>query len=1322
MFERKGIFSSKPAIEIDKKITKDIANIKEANACLRSFLETHQTDYVEAIKKLGYDLPLKLLKAPSEDKYLQPEKIAEYLSKQKIKTPALIGINENYLYLYMESKEGKLKLIQLNLETLCGYKFTSAILDNLKNEDIEKNKFYYQKQGNTIRYKVKSLTGKVESGEITENDLKVKIEAPVNWTWGFKFKILEKTSLCNHTTSSQYKDVFNKDFNKIRVSLSDKKEIYDLIKFKKEGVYHNLLDNVIADIDQILNESNGLKDIAKYNLEKQTEKEKKLREKIKNCRSIIDEILTALLSVDFDLSVVGSNVDMINNIYFSDMLIQLDQKKSALEEILIAKRKAKSIEKNTELKKIIEVNKQKIFELAQPVLYQYFSKHANFTDELIIDKMIEHFSKLQVAEGNTDYLYYHKIWKRYKDELQNPNTENDHFQSLSGVQEQIISVMIEYNELNPSEKQQINHLQGNIVQLNEIHDWFEDSDFDGILAVNIKDKDNPEKTIENCAISWKKLLDTDVKKAFRILKYMIEVVCCASVVKTDEEIKNPVKNLADFALFLLKIPCLSQIKTKEEKIKKCIIHHMGYKVYDLISAHFILEEKSNINLSSRNKKPPGRENGIVFGIITILVKNTDFEKFIISCIQPVFDVMNSKKVNISKGCHFFLKSSNNTPTIENLTACDIKIRITQPSLYDYMANSSVEQSKAHSQKSIYVFVQPNAGEPPTEIYFVDRRGTTPVIIPLNFPEDIAALTVMLFPLGKNNMCYDRTSIETKDIDTIALHTEFYLRDFPAIIKKGKDKYFIHAPLGDGKLQVIQFNIDDPNLLECLNQLNFDSSETIWISPEHYPVLYKAILAQGGKEVMKVYHYIGDVVLLKDAFSTSINMLFETEKYPPDVQRILHDFAKVNKDELLGYILTRFISPVIKFYGSHSTNDTLQFWCQEIIAYTMQALTTSESKRVSYQKRIEQSLLDLIYSMELRTKVNKMCSGVSNIDKRILDFKIRFKEPLTQLAKDAGVFMTAEKHTDTLVLPFDAHIEIFSRKLEQLTKLLEEAKKTQKIKEASLSELEKDEHELMILCFWYQDKFKTAVNLSDITSTIEINRREQAQKQYGLLLMSAFEKIKDIKLDNIDSVNEAWESLENIKNRTEYIDYKQLSEKEQLIAFIREKCNKICNKKIWKPSDGPIISLCQVADIHFERLENLQKDFENFIEEQKKEVPENLEEKNLIAENKLIIQQSDHKEEDNEKNLKPQIKTDDKSNNIQMLNEIIKESTVNKKNITLSNVNGVNTFGLLPLPKQQPPQILNPQLKNMTINDDTVNNKDSGLPKSPNPLNKNGSKK
>jgi len=1269
MFEGIGIFGGKPSIEIDKKMTTDIKNIKEANICLKSFLETCQTDYVEAVKKSGYDLPLKLFKAPSEARYLQPNKIAEYLGKQKIKPPALIGINENYLYLYMESKEGK-KLIPLNLETLCGYKFTSAILDNLKNEDIEVNKFYYQKQGNTIRYKVKSSIGKVESGEITENDLKVKIEEPVNWTWEFKFKILEKASQCSRTTSSHYKDVFNKDLIKIRVSLSDKKEIYDLIKFKKKDVYYNLLDsleNAIADIDHILNENNGLKDIAKHNLEKQTEKEKKLREKIKNCRSIIDEILTALLSVDFDFSIVGTNVEVINKIFFTDMLIQLDQKKSTLGDMLTEKRKAKIKEKNTEFKKSIEENKKKIFELAKPVLYQYFSDHAIFTDELIVDKMIEHFSPSH--KNNTNDVYHHKIWVTYGTELKKVDAENENILSILEVQEQIISVMNEYNKLKPSEKQQMNHLQGNVVQLDEIYSWFEDCDFTTVLNVKTEEADNHDKKIEICAIEWKKLLDTDEKKAFRILKYMIDVVCHISVVKAVEEIKNPVKNLDDFALFLLKIPCLSKIKTKEEKIKKCIIHHMGYKVYDLIAAHFILEDKANSNLPSRNKKPPGRENGIVFGIITILVKNTDFEKFIISCITPVIDVMNSKKVNISKGCHLFLKSSNNTPTIGNLNGCDIKIRNSQPRLFDYSCNSSVEQSKAHSQNSIYVFVQPIAAESPIEIYFVDRRGAMPVIIPLNLPEDIAALTVMLFPLGKNNMCYDKTSIKQEVVDIIALHTGFYLRDFPAIIKKGKDKYFIHAPLGGGTLQVIQFTIDDPLLMECLNQFGFDNSDPIWISPGHYPLLYKAVLAQGGKDLMKVYHYIGDAALLKNAFQASIDMLFEPEKYPPEVQRILHDFAKVNKDELLGYVLTRFISPVIKFYGSNSTNDTLQFWCQEIIAYAMQALTTSENKRVSYQKRIEQSLLDLIYSKELRTKVNQMCSRVSNIDKRILDFKIRFKEPLTQLAKDAGVFekMTAEKHADTLTLPFEAHIEIFSRKLEQLKCLLEKAKETQKIKEVSLSELEKDEHELMILCYWYQNKFKTEVKLSDIISTIEINRREQAQKQYGLILMSAFEKIKEMKLDDIDFVNETWECLKNIKTRAEYIDYKQLSEQEQLIALIRKICNKICNKKIWNPSDGPIISPIQVADCHFECLKNLKENFEIFIEEQKKEVPKKLEEENSIAGNRLILQQ---------------------------------------------NVDGVNTFGLMPLPKSKQPstQSLNPQQLNLD------------LPKSPNPLNINSSNK
>src|SRR5262249_10897357 len=120
-------------------------------------------------------------------------------------------------------------------------------------------------------------------------------------------------------------------------------------------------------------------------------------------------------------------------------------------------------------------------------------------------------------------------------------------------------------------------------------------------------------------------------------------------------------------------------------------------------------------------------------------------------------------------------------------------------------------------------------------------------------------------------------------------------------------------------------------------------------------------------------------LLK-AFIQAIDNLCKIENYAPEMQRIILDFSKINKTQLLfGYLFIRFVNPSIMKFSTDSKNDErLRFWCQKIIMTALLVAINGEiSKKSSNQKKIF-PLISLVYNTDFREQVNgKITSALNN---------------------------------------------------------------------------------------------------------------------------------------------------------------------------------------------------------------------------------------------------------------------------------------------------------------------------------------------------------
>ncbi len=143
--------------------------------------------------------------------------------------------------------------------------------------------------------------------------------------------------------------------------------------------------------------------------------------------------------------------------------------------------------------------------------------------------------------------------------------------------------------------------------------------------------------------------------------------------------------------------------------------------------------------------------------------------------------------------------------------------------------------------------------------------------------------------------------------------------------------------------------------------------------------------------------------LNNSVSQAIKFLFIINLYPSEIKRIIHGFSIEHQDKLLGYILTRFINPIILHYGEHADDQNVKFWCANIIIFVLQALNTIQAKQDSYHDKISLSLFEFF---------KKQCNGVSTQEqqmqltcsiaaKTLLDHVISMQDDIKQVCVDAA---------------------------------------------------------------------------------------------------------------------------------------------------------------------------------------------------------------------------------------------------------------------------------------------------------------------------------
>lgn len=378
---------------------------------------------------------------------------------------------------------------------------------------------------------------------------------------------------------------------------------------------------------------------------------------------------------------------------------------------------------------------------------------------------------------------------------------------------------------------------------------------------------------------------------------------------------------------------------------------------------------------------------------------------------------------------------------------------------------------------------------------------------------------------------------------------------------------------------------------------------------------------------KDFNYKGDIEAFVDAFHEAISKLFLIATYPPEIQRLIHDFAVKNKNELLGYFLTRFINPVILNYTNQSKDETIKFWGQHIIIMALQALTAVESKRVSYEKKIHSKLLDLVYDKKLRNLLKELCAAASIIDVSKLPIDVNklcveeknnannvnrnklishniISQSTTnhnlKLLKAQSEFIRIEKYSkefskaiqyknteqNNCHLSIGERINAFSQKLFELKAFLENQKILREEKLKASEEVDHIKMNLVYICSYY---LSSQLEDGEIdASTITSN------EEYHGWIDCALELVRD---QNI-SIDLARQFVFSKINTSQYENVDQAIALKQII-------DEICADIVKYYHSAQEAKISGITDNHVDCLEILDKKFQKFIENYKEISPSNV---------------------------------------------------------------------------------------------------------------------
>lgn len=199
-----------------------------------------------------------------------------------------------------------------------------------------------------------------------------------------------------------------------------------------------------------------------------------------------------------------------------------------------------------------------------------------------------------------------------------------------------------------------------------------------------------------------------------------------------------------------------------------------------------------------------------------------------------------------------------------------------------------------------------------------------------------------------------------------------------------------------------------------------------------------------------FTYKGKIISLKDAFFNAIDKLFETNKYPVELQRII--FALRNRAGLVGYIVNGFINPVIIRYGDKTDDLILKFWCKEIIPFALQALDIKSNKNqeIEMKKRVQAFTLNSILKEDMQKHVNNLCAGsISKIQAK--SFK---KMPINS----DNSFLEQDIFHSIKLLEYRARLIGFEKYLMQLTEKVDLRKEIRTSFDCDLSMLLLNDHD------------------------------------------------------------------------------------------------------------------------------------------------------------------------------------------------------------------------------------------------------------------------
>jgi hypothetical protein len=357
--------------------------------------------------------------------------------------------------------------------------------------------------------------------------------------------------------------------------------------------------------------------------------------------------------------------------------------------------------------------------------------------------------------------------------------------------------------------------------------------------------------------------------------------------------------------------------------------------------------------------------------------------------------------------------------------------------------------------------------------------------------------------------------------------------------------------------------------------------------------------------------------LEAIFIQACVQLCTISNYPSEIQRIIYDFSTKKPDELIGYLSTRIINPVILNQMSNLKNESLKPYLK-IIMYALQGLGAIECKKGSYQTNIaNDTILELVYNkiflQELKETCTQSISGIE-LDKLLLninfnddnnfelkqttvncikDFNKQFEFtklekcliPLAQAVKLDNNTNHWSKYKNTYPsLSFEQKAEVFENCLKEMKCFLFIRLEIKESKSKTLDEIAFFKHWLVFLCHsfttWLPNE-NASLSISDLDLDKTTN--------FEGLIRAALLELVDIKQQKSEEQSFCEENYILLSEKMSLPIYTGLNQKDILKLMIKKTCTAILEKF----EDTQRVKVIEIDEQLVERWKILNNDFKIF---------------------------------------------------------------------------------------------------------------------------------